>query len=286
MQTLIVTAADDNFFPLLHDLLSSLNQWQERPFTDIAVFDLGLSPGRKDWLARVARYIVEPRWDLPVNDAVRATRPSNRALTVRPFLPRYFPGYDIYIWMDADTWVQERFAIERYVAAAADGHLAAVPHSHTAYRHPLELVQWRRRSIRDYFGQEAVERGLWHAYVNAGVFALRADAPHWALWAKWFRTGLENTFGKQCCDQSALNHTVWTEHLPVTLLPALCNWLCHLAVPRFDPARARFCEPDGEARSIGILHLLGKTKNFTTDTGTAGALGPRGLRYPGAATDL
>jgi hypothetical protein len=39
--------------------------------------------------------------------------------------------------------------------------------------------------------------------------------------------------GTQCCDQAALNYTVWTERLPVHPLPALCNWTCHLAIPAF-----------------------------------------------------
>ena len=279
MRTLIVTAADDSFFSLLHDLLSSLHQWGQRPVTDIAVFDLGLSPTSKSWVARWAQHIVKPDWDLPVADAYRARFPSHRALTVRPFLPRYFPGYDIYIWMDADTWVQERFAIEWYVEAARQESLATVSHRHPVYRHPLGIIRWRRGNIRSYFGDEAVQRGIWQAYVNAGVFALRADAPHWEVWAKWFRRGLENTHGTQCCDQAALNYAIWTERLPLTLLPAICNWMCHLAIPRFNSTTRRFCVPDGQERSIGILHLGGKMKNF--EMNIKDASGPRSLRYSG-----
>ncbi|MGH6976466.1 MAG: hypothetical protein ACREED_05505 [Stellaceae bacterium] len=29
-----------------------------------------------------------------------------------PFLRRYFPGYDVYLWLDGDTWVQDAEAIE------------------------------------------------------------------------------------------------------------------------------------------------------------------------------
>ncbi|MEZ5919051.1 MAG: hypothetical protein R3D66_03785 [Alphaproteobacteria bacterium] len=28
------------------------------------------------------------------------------SLRLPPFLPQIFPGYDVYFWMDADTWVQ------------------------------------------------------------------------------------------------------------------------------------------------------------------------------------
>jgi len=100
-------------------------------------------------------------------------------------------------------------------------------------------------------------------YLNAGVFALRADAPHWTRWADGFRRGVDACQGKQCCDQTALNYTLWTEHLPVHPLPALCNWTCHLAIPAFLSATGRFHEPFVPHQSIGVMHVTGETKDYT-----------------------
>jgi hypothetical protein len=261
LRTLIVTAADEAFVPLLRGLVESLQQWTPRPYTDLACLDLGLSAANRDWVARYAAHVIEPGWDLGVDEQARTAHPEWRALTARPFLPRYFPGYDVYVWIDADAWVQERFALDWYTILADKGQLAITPHVDRAYRTTPHLIHSRMSRMRAYFGPEAEKRTLWDRYFNAGVFALRADAPHWAIWATWFRAGLDATAGKLCCDQTALNQAIWMDRLPVAPLPALCNWLCHLAVPAFDPRRGRFCEPILPRNSIGILHLAADSKD-------------------------
>ena len=45
MRTLIVTAANEAFAPLLRGLIDSIDQRAPRVFTGLACFDLGLAPG-------------------------------------------------------------------------------------------------------------------------------------------------------------------------------------------------------------------------------------------------
>jgi hypothetical protein len=278
MRTVIVTASNEAYAPFLAGLLASLDQWESRPYGDVACFDVGMSPGTRAAVSRRVRHVIDPGWDLEVDRGLREGQPALRAVTVRPFLPRYFPGYDIYVWIDADAWVQERFAIVRLIDAAAQGDLAAVPHAHDAYRTSQEVLDGRTQRMEAGFGREAVIHGQWDAYLNAGVFALHRDAPHWSCWAKAFSSALTATDGKLCSDQEPLNHAVWSEHLPVNLLPAIYNWLCHLALPRRDPASGKFCEPTAPGDPIGILHLTGYPKLTVRETGSDG---PIDLAFPG-----
>src|SRR5262245_42023525 len=170
MRTLIVTAADETHFPLVDDLIRSLNQWETLPFTDLACFDVGLTSNSRSSIARHVSHIIEPGWDLPVDEDLRRVGPWLRAVTVRPFLPRYFPGYDVYLWIDADAWVQEQFALRLYITSAAQGLLSAVPHFHVAYQMPPDLLDSRTSRMRAYFGQEAAEGLDWDMYLNSGVF--------------------------------------------------------------------------------------------------------------------
>jgi hypothetical protein len=94
------------------------------------------------------------------------------------------------------------------------------------------------------------------------VFALGAEAPHWNEWSRYFALGLAATAGKLCCDQTALNHAIAVERLPVMALPACYNWLCHLALPSFDEHRSRFCDPLEQQAALGILHLTANTKRL------------------------
>ena len=69
-----------------------------------------------------------------------------KALTARPFLPRYFPGFDLYFWIDADCWVQQGDAIALFLRAARTGALAAAPEIHRSMRHYITPGRNSRRS--------------------------------------------------------------------------------------------------------------------------------------------
>jgi len=132
-----------------------------------------------------------------------------------------------------------------------------------------------------YYGKAKASVFYFSSYYNAGVFALRADAPHWKIWEECFREGLNATKGATICDQTALNHALWSSKLPVHPLPAICNWTCHLAIPAYDMKSGLLCEPNLPYEPIGIIHLTGGTKNHEVEyTDKQGVSGKRTLQYP------
>lgn len=277
---LFVTAATESYASLLRGLVQSLQQWHPLPYTALACFDLGLGAGTRQWLEQYVTHIVEPGWDLPVSETIRTQQAYVRALTVRPFLPQHFPGYDIYLWIDADCWVQERDALDAYLAAASRGELAIAPEIHHAYRHTPHLFTWRAKRLHAYFGVETAQRLSWSTYFNAGVFALEANAPHWSLWKQAFEHGLAAANGELCCDQTALNYLLWTKNLPIAPMPATYNWLCHLAPPVYDMALERFCEPVTPRNPLGILHLATNSKNMRINATGVNGVHEIGLHFP------
>lgn len=134
MRLLLATASNDAYMPLLRSLLASLKPFIIEPlFANIGCLDVGLNTENRTWLRAQNVHVVEPQWDLPVDPQLRRSSPHLRAQTARPFLREYFPGYDMYLWMDCDTWVQERFAVDWLLHAARDGTLAIVPEWDRAY---------------------------------------------------------------------------------------------------------------------------------------------------------
>ncbi len=262
MSVLIVSATDETFMPWFSRLATSLCAVNAFRIADFACLDLGLGQESRSVIAEYGTKIVVPEWDLPVDTELTRSKPHLRALTARPFLPRYFPGYDIYLWIDSDAWVQGGFAIDWYLEGAQQGALAAVPETDRSYSQTQGTWSWRFEGLNSYFGNEAAQKVLSERYLNAGVFALRGDAPHWAAWERWFEIGIKSSDGKAINDQTALNHAVWTESLPVQPLPALCNWLCHLATPVFNPTTGRYHEPHIPYRPIGIIHCTGESKEL------------------------
>lgn len=102
---LIVSAADAKFFPLLRDCIASIRSFPELSDLEMRAFDLGMAPDHLAWLNSKGVQTVVPKWDLDFPN--RAAAPETlKALTVRPYLPGYFPDCDIIMWLDADIWVQ------------------------------------------------------------------------------------------------------------------------------------------------------------------------------------
>lgn len=273
MKSIIVTAADENFSALLLRLFDSLHHWETPPFDAVGLLDVGLSPTTLQRIQNRATHVVTPVWDLPCGPRVRQIQPHLRAKTARPFLPKYFPGYDLYLWLDADTWVQEKFALEWFFQAAQDGRLGIVPQADPAYIHSRESVTWRTHRLSQYYGDEAVTLLSSQSYYNGGAFSLLADAPHWKSWAHHFARGLASS-PRLVSDQTALNYAIWKDHLPVHPLPALCNWCWHLAAPITDSRTGKLCEPKAPNRPIGLIHMTANTKD-TLESVRKGAPAPR-----------
>ena len=88
---LIASGADNGYFPLLRDLVSSI--LAQRRDVAVGILDFGLAPEQRDWLAERVVHLVRPDWDIDFPDRER-TPELRKAQLSRPFLRRHFPGYD------------------------------------------------------------------------------------------------------------------------------------------------------------------------------------------------
>ena len=287
MKTIICTAADHRFFDLLMGLIRSIRDKPEGRGIGIGVLDLGLTVEQRQSLAPLISHFAEPGWDMAFPEGslgpTHAAKDGYKAMTARPFLPRYFPGYDIYIWIDADAWIQDWEAIDCLERAASWGEIAIIPEMDRAYRTSYDYGRkrrWMRENYRRFFGEEAARKFRHMPVLNSGVFALRRDAPHWQAWATDFQAGLLRQ-PDLTVEQTALNFTLYSRRLPHHFLPARFNWLVNKATPKFDLTRKLFTEPLLPHQPLGIIHLSGRAKDiqhmvWTTDS--SGQIGTK-LRY-------
>ena len=227
MNAIVITAANEQYYSLLRDCLESLRTNANDAAFDIGILDFGLSDNSIKEIRQITDNLVVPDRNLEVDASLKLMQPHLPTFLVRPFLRRYFPGYEYYIWFDCDTWVQEPFALRWLLHAAARGGMALVPQVDRCYRHSLISITRRIHSVKSYFDEDAAARYLTNKYYNCGIFCLHVGAPHWDAWAKYHSQGHNNS-AELLSDQTALNFAIWIERLPVHELPALCNWCCHL----------------------------------------------------------
>jgi hypothetical protein len=278
----VVSAADSRYFPLLRDAVLSVRA--QSPDVAIGVFDLGLLADERAWLAERVRHVVRPEWDVDFPGRER-TPEAFKAQVARPFLPHHFPGYEMYLWLDADAWVQDWRVVELYCAAAGRDRLAITPEIDRAYKRHYKRPKLLGRTLawknyREAFGWRAADRLGRNPMVNCGVFALHRDAPHWEAWARLIARVLQRTRFFYA-EQTALNYAIFAERLPVNFLPAYCNWMPGDAAPAFDAARGLFVEPYAPHEVIGVMHLAGaeqKSHIFRLDRLDGGTIDTK-LRY-------
>ncbi|MBV8650586.1 MAG: hypothetical protein JO255_03905 [Alphaproteobacteria bacterium] len=280
----IVSGADSRYFPLLRDLVLSIREKAPGRNAALAALDLGFEESERAWLAAQGVRLAKPGWDLDFPNRAR-TPEIRKAQIARPFVPRYFPGYQTYLWIDADAWVQEWSAIEMALTAASLGKLAIAPEIDRSYKRHYKrpklfgmTLQWH--CYRKAYGWRVADRMGRNPMLNCGVFALRGDAPHWQRWIEAMTEALQRT-NFVFIEQIALNYAIFGGMIAATFLPATCNWLCGDAAPMWDPVRDRLVEPNAPHQPLGILHLAGegqKEKQFTLQTTTGGTT-ERMLRY-------
>ncbi|MGH7178198.1 MAG: hypothetical protein ACREJC_12520 [Tepidisphaeraceae bacterium] len=279
----IVSAGDEKYFRDLHGLVLSI--LEHRPSgadVSISVIDLGLSAMQLAELHNRGVTTAPGKWNFDFPQQAQTPR-WYQAMSSRPFLPEYFPGFDVYVWIDADAWLQDWRAVELLCRGAVDVGLAIVPEVHAMYPYLWrqgEVPEFTFKCYRKTFGEEAANAMSGRPIINGGVFAMNAASPWWKLYAKWLVQGYNHSVHKWA-EQCALNLACATSGEPFRVLPAWANWICLYAPPVFDPRRQLLCDPLPPFEPLSIIHLTGQRDPGLQIATTTGRLFPLPLDYFG-----
>jgi hypothetical protein len=254
----IVSASDEKYFWLLRGLVQSIHDrgWAQK--ADICVIDIGMTERQVQELTPLITTRIEAQWDIDFPG--RATLPKwAMAMVARPRLPVHFPGYDIYVWIDADAWMADERAVQLLVEAAREDGLAIVPEVHAAYQWFYAPSDWSPkqtvyRCYLEAWDETIAQRFSTMPPLNAGVFAMRPDQLSWERWAFRMAEGFSRS-NHLLVEQCALNLAIYADNVRCSFLPAWCNWLCHQAVPRYNAAYKRFEEPTRPYIPLSIIHI-------------------------------
>jgi lipopolysaccharide biosynthesis glycosyltransferase len=288
LKKVIISAADAAFYPLLAETIASVRDKPAGAAIAIVVLDLGLSDDQKKTLADRAVLTVKPGWDYTF-----ATPPPEwfKAMTARTYLPKWVPGFDLYIWLDADTWVQRWEAIELLCDGAVRYGFAAASEADRAYTDieaktadgkDVISIEERERKLREFFGEAAAMKLRRFPHLNCGVFAARANSPIWEAWPKLMHTALHrNAKNIFFAEQTAMNVALLSGAVPFARLPAACNWLLTGAWPKVGD-NGELVHPDFPHEPLGIIHRTAAAKNMTRHLRALdGSQTSVGIGYPG-----
>jgi hypothetical protein len=261
----IVSLADSNYFELLNELLDSIIRFKKSKDVAICILDAGLTEDQKSLLAKKVDEIKSAEWDIDIPTFKVIGKEWLKSQVSRAFLPRYFPNYEKYLWIDCDAWVNDWNCIELYFKACDNGKLGITQTIGPGYKitskvnwlvGKLALIKSQnfKHAVKSKIGYDKARKLAFAPHINIGVFSLEKNSKGWSSWQnnliKTLKTG--NIFGSEGL---AINMSVYIDDLETEFLPLNCNWIISNLLPKYDEQQKTFVEPYLPNYKIGIMHL-------------------------------
>ena len=264
-KNVIVSLADSNYFELLNELIDSIIRFDESKNVAICILDAGITEDQKKILSKKVDQIKSAEWDINVPQFKVKDKEWLKSQVSRAFLPKYFPNYEKYLWIDCDAWVQEWSVIDLYFKACEDGKLGITQTMAPGYR-IMSKVKWLigklaiiksqnfNHAVSSKIGIEKARKLAFAPHINIGVFSLEKNSKCWNVW----QTNLKQTLssGKIFGSEGlAINISVYINNVETEFLPINCNWIVSNLLPKINESNNKFVEPFLPNIPIGIMHL-------------------------------
>ena len=264
-KNVIVSLADANYFPLLEELIDSIKRFKESKNVAICILDAGLNEEQKEKLNHKVDEIKNAEWDIEVPKNKVKGKDWLKSQVSRAFLPKYFPNYEKFLWIDCDAWVNDWKCVELYFRACNDGKLGITQTMGPGYKitskvnwlfGKLALIKSQnfKHAVKSKIGYEKARKLAFAPHINIGVFSLEKNSEGWTSWQNNLKKTLAagNIFGSEGL---AINMSVYIDDLKTEFLPLNCNWITSNLLPKYDENQKTFVEPFLPNYKIGIIHL-------------------------------
>tara|TARA_B100000927_G_scaffold287864_1_gene281481 strand:+ start:119 stop:1030 length:912 start_codon:yes stop_codon:yes gene_type:complete len=264
-KNVIVSLADANYFPLLEELIDSIKRFKESENTAICVLDAGLTQQQKEQISKKVDEIKQAEWDIEVPNYKIKGKDWLKSQVSRAFLPKYFPDYEKYLWIDCDAWVNDWSCIQLYFKACDHGKLGITQTIGPGYK-ITSKVNWLigklaiiksqnfKHAVKSKIGYEKARKLAFAPHINIGVFSIEKNSEVWKSWQNNLSQTLKagNIFGSEGL---AINMSVYIDNIETEFLPLNCNWITSNLLPKYDDQNNTFVEPYLPNHKIGIMHL-------------------------------
>ena len=261
----IVSLADEKYFELLEELIDSIKSFPESKNIAICVLDAGLSQNQIDKIKNKVDEIKKAEWDIEVSSLKVKGKEWLKSQVSRAFLPKYFPNYKRYIWIDCDAWVNDWSSIDLYLRACDKGKLGITQSVGPGYK-ILSKVKWLfgkfaiiksqnfKHAVSSKINMQKARKIAFAPHINIGVFSLENSSSVWSVWQNNLKETLKHgrIFGSEGL---AINLSVYVDNVETEFLPLGCNWIASNVLPKFDESKREFVEPYLPNNKIGIMHL-------------------------------
>lgn len=262
-KNLIVSTADKNYETLLKELFTSQKNLSNY---DFAVLDCGMSEITKAFFRENNVQVKIPKWEVELPPLKIRGRDYLKSSFSKFYMQEYFPGYENYIWLDSDTWINCKKTFEMYLLGANEKGFAICPQIDRAsprlinikwlFNFPIKINSINYKNISRSVSRKLGKKYAGYFTLNGGCFSYNSKFKDIEIIRKNLKIASKKgrIFGT---DQVALALSMFEDSLEFELLPSYCNWICEHHLPKFCENKQLFVEPYVPHHNIAVIHLAG-----------------------------
>ncbi len=232
----LITGGDSKYFNLINELCESLDRLKDKNIK-ISILDGGLSSEQVNFFQSKNINVIDPGWPNTEAEAKAGNKKFLRVELAKANLDRIFPNAEYLFWVDADAWFQNTTALDIVRVVIKKNKLAIVSQA--------SRLQSRHMSVKKIFGplyllknilyknankaklpRKIVNQLICRPTLNAGIFAIAKNAPHWDRLRYWQQILIkDNRISLFTTTQLALGIISYHEELGYEALPEICNYM-------------------------------------------------------------
>tara|TARA_B100001057_G_scaffold133119_1_gene132560 strand:+ start:1603 stop:2499 length:897 start_codon:yes stop_codon:yes gene_type:complete len=260
----LITGGDSKYFDLINELCESVDRLNDKNIK-ISVLDGGLSSEQINFLQSKDIDVIDPGWPDTVTKVRAGNKRYLRVELAKANLDKIFPNADYLFWVDADAWFQNNTALDIVRLAIKKGKLAIVSQASRLQSHhmsvkkifgPFYLLKniLYKNASKAKLSRKIVNQLICRPTLNAGIFAIAKNAPHWDRLRYWQQILIKNNrISLFTTTQLALGIVSYHEELGYEALPEICNYM---GPYRWSTELNLFVDYYAPYEAVSIIHMV------------------------------
>ena len=264
----LITGGDSKYFDLINELCESVNKLDDKDIK-ISVLDGGLSSEQVNIFHSKKIDVIDPGWPDTKTEARAGNKKFLKVELAKANLDKLFPNAEYLFWVDADAWFQNSTALDIVRIVIKKNKLAIVSQASRLQSHhmsvkkifgPLYLLKniLYKNASKAKLPSKISNKLICRPTLNAGIFAIAKDAPHWERLRYWQKFLINNKRIRLfTTTQLALGIISYHEELAYEALPEICNYM---GPYRWSTDLNLFIDYYAPYEVVSIIHMVAQDK--------------------------
>ena len=260
----LITGGDSKYFDLINELCESVDRLNDKNIK-ISVLDGGLSSEQINFLQSKDIDVIDPGWPDTMTKVRAGNKRYLRVELAKANLDKIFPNADYLFWVDADAWFQNNTALDIVRLVIKKDKLAIVSQASRLQSHhmsvkkifgPFYLLKniLYKNANKAKLSRTIVNQLICRPTLNAGIFAIAKNAPHWDRLRYWQQVLIKNhQISLFTTTQLALGIISYYEELGYEALPEICNYM---GPYRWSTELNLFVDYYAPYEAVSIIHMV------------------------------